>query len=180
MAYDVTTWYFEMRSQGEFRPAQEIHDLDVKPLTHPLGSFVRFLWHGVGDPWAWADRSSWTDDAWQHLVEQRDMHIWVGYRQGTPVGYFELRQSDEPETRDVEILYFGLLPQFIGNGYGGHLLNEAIRKAWQLDTSRVWLHTCNFDGPNAVKNYLARGFVQYDEKHTVEEIPALDARGLAN
>ena len=54
--------------------------------------------------------------------------------------------------RSVEIAFFGLLPQFIGKGLGGYLLSEAIRKAWDLDASRVWVHTCTLDHPRALGN----------------------------
>ncbi|OQY78842.1 MAG: GNAT family N-acetyltransferase, partial [Anaerolineae bacterium UTCFX5] len=32
--------------------------------------------------------------------------------------------------------------------------------------NRVWVHTCNLDGPQALKNYMARGFevVHVDEE----------------
>jgi GNAT superfamily N-acetyltransferase len=38
----------------------------------------------------------------------------------------------------VEIAFFGLLPQFTGQGLEGHLLTIAIEKAWQMGASRVW------------------------------------------
>jgi GNAT superfamily N-acetyltransferase len=64
----------------------------------------------------------------------------------------------------VEITTFGLLPEFVGRGLGGHALTLAIRQAWQvgaLDAEpvrRVWLHTSTLDHPNALPNYRRRGF----------------------
>ena len=66
-------------------------------------------------------------------------------------------QSQEAE-ESVEIAYFGLLPEFLGLGLGGHLLTEATRAAWALHPRRIWLHTCTFDHPAALPNYQARGF----------------------
>jgi GNAT superfamily N-acetyltransferase len=71
----------------------------------------------------------------------------------------------------VEIVYFGLLPRFVGRGLGGQLLTAAVQRAWQRTTVRVWLHTCTLDHPRAVANYLARGFRLYMEKTHVEELP---------
>ena len=74
-----------------------------------------------------------------------------------PAGYVELVQTG----RDVEIAYLGLCPAYLGRGLGKHLLSYGIDRAWQGDVSRVWLHTCNLDAPNALDNYLKRGFKVY-------------------
>ena len=50
---------------------------------------------------------------------------------------------------DVEIAYFGLLPAFHGRGWGGALLEHALRRGFELG-SRVWVHTCTLDGPHAL------------------------------
>jgi GNAT superfamily N-acetyltransferase len=78
----------------------------------------------------------------------------VAYFSGTPAGYFEL----EKDKGNVEIAYFGLLPQFIGQGIGGYLLTRAVEQAWQMSAERVWVHTYTLDHPNALSNYQARGF----------------------
>ena len=61
----------------------------------------------------------------------------------------------------VEVAYFGLVPEALGRGLGKHLLSCAVRDAWALGPARVWLHTCTLDHPNALPNYVARGFVPY-------------------
>ena len=66
----------------------------------------------------------------------------------------------EPDD-SVEIVYFGLLPEFMGRRLGGHLLTEAVERAWGIGARRVWLHTCSFDHPFAILNYLSRGFTIY-------------------
>jgi hypothetical protein len=45
------------------------------------------------------------------------------------------------------------------------------RHAWQLTTTRVWLHTCSLDSPHALANYQARGLRVYDITVGSEEIP---------
>ena len=60
-------------------------------------------------------------------------------------GYYELRSESEPDPpsprlrRDrqgeVEIAYFGLLPEFIDRGLGGALLTSAIEEAWEMSPS---------------------------------------------
>ncbi len=75
--------------------------------------------------------------------------------EAAPAGYFELCEHDDGA---VEIVYFGLLPDFIGRGWGKYLLTGATQAAWGLGPSRVWLHTCTLDHPAALPNYLRRGF----------------------
>jgi hypothetical protein len=43
-------------------------------------------------------------------------------------------------------------------------------RAWSGGANRVWLHTCTFDDPAALPNYLARGFtVTRTEQYFVED-----------
>ncbi len=49
----------------------------------------------------------------------------------------------------------------LGRGLGKHLLSCAVRDAWALAPSRVWLHTCTLDHPAALPNYEKRGFARY-------------------
>jgi GNAT superfamily N-acetyltransferase len=58
----------------------------------------------------------------------------------------------------IEIAYFGLMPEFVGQGLGKYLLARAVEAAWAEKPSRVWLHTCTLDHPSALPNYLKRGF----------------------
>jgi GNAT superfamily N-acetyltransferase len=64
----------------------------------------------------------------------------------------------------VEITTFGLLPEFVGGGLGGHALTLTVRQAWAVEpldaepVRRVWLHTSDVDHPNALPNYRRRGF----------------------
>ena len=65
---------------------------------------------------------------------------------------------------DVEIASFGLLPQFIGKGFGGRLLTRAVERAWEAGAERIWVHTCTLGGPAALSNYRARGFRIYTDE----------------
>jgi GNAT superfamily N-acetyltransferase len=92
----------------------------------------------------------------------------VAYVAGTPAGYIELGKHP---TNEVEIIYFGLLPQFIGQGLGGHLLTVGVQRAWAMGATRVWVHTCSLDGSYAYKNYASRGFTLYDTQVAWQELP---------
>jgi len=72
----------------------------------------------------------------------------------------------EVTTTELEIAFFGLLPQFSGMGLGGFLLSEAIRLAWELKPKRVWVHTCTLDHKHALNNYLARDYPSAAKKQS--------------
>ena len=109
---------------------------------------------------------SWSYQQWLDYLDRPELETWVGYVEGTPAGYFELERQPENQ---VEIAYFGLLPQFIGNGLGGRLLTCSVERAWKMGAARVWVHTCTLDGPAALSNYRARGFrIFKEETHEVD------------
>jgi len=78
------------------------------------------------------------------------------------VGYFEV--IEDKSSNDSEIAYFGILDEFIGKGFGGFLLSEAIKICFRLNSQRVWLHTCSLDHKNALQNYLKRGMKIFKEE----------------
>ena len=148
--------YLEMRDRASLQPARapsvpfSIGRLDPCPPA-----VWRFLYVEVGRRYRWVDRLDWTDEGARAYLEDPDVTIWLLTVESTPAGYFELRRHDDGS---VEIAYFGLLPAFIGQGLGGHLLTVATERAWALGANRVWLHTSTLDHPSALPNYLARGF----------------------
>ncbi len=159
----VTRTYLEMTSPEELRAAPLP---DVEPSLERLPrcppELFRKLYAEVGRAFSWTDRLTWTDeDVGRHLDDPR-VSIWLLSWEDRPAGYFELREHDDSS---VEIAYFGLLPHFIGRGWGKYLLTRAATAAWSLGPKRVWLHTCTLDHPAALPNYLQRGF-----RRTREEV----------
>ncbi|MGB3199792.1 MAG: GNAT family N-acetyltransferase [Nodosilinea sp.] len=165
----VTTWYLEMLDPAQLRPKLIEHaDLEVRQAAVPCPEFSRFLYASVGGQWYWCDRLSWSRDRWLTYLDRPEVETWVAYLENTPAGYIELEAQ---LGGTVEIACFGLLPQFIGQGLGGHLLTVGIQRAWQRATHRVWVHTCSLDGPFAYQNYQSRGFTLYDTTTDVKELP---------
>ncbi|RRR98280.1 GNAT family N-acetyltransferase [Glycomyces terrestris] len=168
----LTTWYFEMRDPGGLAPAKApAEEVAVVRAELPSPEFSRFLYAAVGGRWNWTDRLPWSEERWRGHLERPGVETWVGYVRGTPAGFAEL---DGTVPGEVELAYFGLLPDFIGRGLGGHLLTEAVRRAWTLadrwpgldEPRRVWGHTCTDDSPVALGNYERRGFRVYRTEET--------------
>ena len=154
--------YLEMRDPGDLRHVRSA-DLDVatERIVHCAPGFWRFLYTEVGRQYRWIDRLEWTDEEIAAYLESPAIQLWVLKTCGSVAGYFELRRDDDDS---IEIAYIGLLPAFVGRGLGRCLLSAAVERAWACGARRVWLHTCSFDHPAALPNYLARGFQVYKKE----------------
>ncbi len=163
---EIETTYLQMLDPNQLAPSRET-ELVVTEAETPLPELNRFLYYAVGYRWFWMERRDWSYATWQTYLENERLHTWVGYVRGTPAGYYELEQQGT----DVEIRSFGLLPQFVGRGLGGDLLTRAVRTAWSMPATRVWLHTCSLDSPQGLNNYLSRGFHVYKTESVMEDQP---------
>ena len=149
-----------MRSPAQLRPKRAGDGYDVREQTERDWRFNRDLYFKVGEQWRWIDKRPWTDEQWRHYATDPNLRTFAATSGSELAGYYELRRGEQA---DVEIAYFGLLPEFVGSGLGGALLTNAIERAWAWTPtpSRVWVHTCNRDHPHALANYQARGFEIY-------------------
>ena len=159
--------YLQMLSSAELRP-KRIADarFGIRECTVKQWPFNRFLYFTVGEDWQWTEKRSWSDEQWQEYAESDRLRTFAAYYDGSPAGYFELYEDDQ---RDIEIVYFGLMPGFHGRGFGGALLTAALEEAWKLQPGRVWVHTCTLDHTSAIPNYQARGMTIY--KVETPEVP---------
>tara|TARA_B100001027_G_scaffold169144_1_gene120765 strand:+ start:446 stop:952 length:507 start_codon:yes stop_codon:yes gene_type:complete len=129
----------------------------------------KFFYKQVGKKHRWIDRLSWTDEKWINFISNKNLETYVISESEDLIGFFELLYN--PELKETEISYFGLLEKYIGKGIGGYALSEAIKKSFKKNIKRVWLHTCTLDHPNALKNYIARGMKVFRK----ESISILDS-----
>jgi ribosomal protein S18 acetylase RimI-like enzyme len=102
------------------------------------------------------------------------VHAWIAQVGEKVAGAVELEAQPGG---DVEITVFGFAPEFIGRGFGAHLLAVATRLAWELEppdgvrVRRVWLHTSSRDHARAKPNYERRGFRAYRTERRQRDIP---------
>lgn len=175
---DVTRTHLELRGLEELRPAR-VPRLECRlARTYPISvPEYRELYALIGSRWLWRDRLLWTDAELASYLASPDVHVWLGRVGGETAGFFELLR-----TRDlVELMYFGLTAPFMGHGLGGWLLTRAAQEAFALGAQRLILNTCTLDAPQALPNYLARGFrvVREERYRTVMPQSASGAAGEA-
>jgi GNAT superfamily N-acetyltransferase len=149
------------------RPAPR-PDLEIRRARCPTVSFYRYLYAAVGEHWTWTVRRCLSDAELAAILRDPKVEVNVLWVAGVPAGYAELDRRTPP---DIEIGYFGLMPEFIGQGLGGYLLDWAIHHAWRMQPRRLWLHTCDLDHPRALGFYQRSGFRIYDRRMSTQELP---------
>ena len=65
-------------------------------------------------------------ERWLEYMGRPELETWLAYIDGTPAGYYE---QDLQAEGNAEIVNFGILPDFVGQGVGGHLLTHAVEHA---------------------------------------------------
>lgn len=164
----VTVTYLEMTSPDRRSPAPEWPErVSVRRAERPTVSFYRYLYDAVGSDWNWHVRRRLSDDALAAIIHDDAVEVHVLHVRGVPAGYAELDRRAEKE---VEIAYFGLMPDYVGRGLGPALLGWALERAWSRGPRRVWLHTCSLDHPGALAMYRRAGFEVYHREVVSEEI----------
>lgn len=170
MTTQVTTWFLTFDGN---QPEPQNWPSGVQLVEAEIVSpeINQFMFRHVGGPWRWFSRLRWDYQQWLAYLTQQQVRTWLLWCRGTPAGYVELLKHDDDS---VEIKFFGLLPQFIGQGLGLKLAQDAVRLAIQWQASKVWLHTCSADHPSALKNYQQAGFVVSHVEQSEEALPARD------
>jgi len=165
----IVITYLEMRNRPQLReltpPSAKIK---ITPAINPTVSFYRYLYNTVGGPWMWYDRRKMSDEQLRAVIQNPQVEICVLYVDGVPAGYAELDRRHET---DIELAYFGIMPEFIGQRLGPFLLNWMIDKAWSYNPQRFWLHTCTLDHPKALAIYQRAGFVPYKQEEKIVDDP---------
>jgi GNAT superfamily N-acetyltransferase len=159
---EITITYVEMTGPDELVPGRPVDGLTLDRVerTSPL---IPSIQARVGAPYGWGSANR-TPEEWAVLLARPGHDYWIIRYDGEDAGIVVIvRQLGG----DIEIETFGLLPEFVGKGLGGHALTLAVRQAWATPDAeggparRVWLHTADNDNPAALPNYRKRGFRPY-------------------
>jgi GNAT superfamily N-acetyltransferase len=164
---EVKTYYLEMLAPPAFTVPPPRTGLIFIHAHRPTVAYYRFFYDVVGEPWHWSSRKKLSDAEIAAILNDPLVEMHVMYCDGVPAGFAELDRRQEGQ---VEIVQFGLLPDFIGKGLGKFFLHWTIDKAWSYQPQRLWLHTCSLDHPAALPNYYKAGFALFKEETAQQEI----------
>jgi GNAT superfamily N-acetyltransferase len=146
-------------------------DLAVRRLPKPDLDWYRGLYRRIGERWLWFSRAVMSDtDLRRRLADpSTEIHLLEG--DGSALGFAELSHHVPGE---VEIAMFGVVPEATGTGAARFLIEAVLDGIWTAGVRRVWLHTCTFDHPAALRFYQARGFRPYKLAIEVSDDPRLN------
>ena len=150
----IDRYYLEIKSiknlKGKNKPSDKIF---LELLDNKNFELNKFFYKQIGKKHYWIDRLVWQDKDWIKHVSNENLKTYILKEDEELVGFFELIF----DKNECEIAYFGILEEYIGKSFGGYLLSEAIKIAFEKKVKRIWVHTCSLDHQNAFLNYQARG-----------------------
>ena len=167
--HEITITFLEMFKDPHILVAAPSHSqIALIRADNPPVHFYRYLYETIGAEYVWVNRSRMADDELAEIIQDPAVELYVLYVNGCPAGYAELDFRKMP---DVELLFMGLMPEVIGQGFGRYLLTQTISLAWLHSPKRLFVQTCTLDHPNALGLYQRCGFVPYaQEQGVLEEI----------
>ena len=122
------------------------------------------LYDAVGRDYAWEDVHTWEHPQIQDWLQSDRMSLYTLLEHGWPQGFFMLEDLEEGV---CNLAYFGMVPEAVGEGLGGWLLQTAILTAWErAGVGKLTVNTCTLDHPRALALYQKNGFtpVRREEK----------------
>ncbi len=156
MTEEIKRNYLEINSIQDLRETEkpcEHYSLNlIDPINFQLN---KFFYKNIGKNHKWIDRLVWSEEKWIKYLSNEKVKTYVLKYKNDLVGFFEL--IIHRDNLEVEIAYFGLLEEYQNKKLGSYLLSEAIKKSFEFNIKRIWLHTCSLDHKNALNNYISRG-----------------------
>src|SRR5262249_33214108 len=115
----VKTTYLQMfaRPERDVPPPRE--GLAVVHARKPTIAYYRFLYPAVGRHSACTSRKKLSDADLAALLNAPRLEVHALMADGVPAGFAELDRRTEGE---IELVQFGLVPEFIGQGLGRYYL----------------------------------------------------------
>ena len=160
MKKEIKRNYLEIKSLNELAEVSKSLDVySVNFLNPPNFQLNKFFYKNIGKDHHWVDRLVWSEKEWIDYVSNEKVSTYILRKEKDVCGYFEL--IFHKDKNEFEIAYFGLLKEYHNKKLGSFLLSFAIKKCFEKNINRVWVHTCSLDHHNALKNYLSRGMKIY-------------------
>jgi GNAT superfamily N-acetyltransferase len=146
--------FFEMTE----RPAQAAPapaGLAIAPVVDPAMGWYRALYRRIGEDLLWFSRATMPEAELAAVLARPSTVVLALYRDGDTIGMVEL---DYGAAGEVEIVTFGVVPEATGTGAARALMAATLAHVFHGSIRRLWLHTCTFDHPAAVRFYRRQGF----------------------
>jgi len=160
----------EMRAPPAGSPPPAPPGVSLAHLRDPDPDRYLALFHAIGTPWLWFSRLKLPRDALVAILRDPAVEVWTVRRGDREIGLVELDFRPLP---DVELAFFGLVPEWTGRGLGRWMMGHAIGRAFAGGAKRFWVHTCTLDHPGALAFYMRAGFVPFARCVEIADDPRL-------
>lgn len=160
MEVRATVTFLEMRAPFPRVARRAIPDqpnpkLHFEPHCHlPLADY-RALYADVGDEWFWVNRKNMSDRDLSQIIHHPSTEIGVLYDGHRAIGFSEINRLHFPT---IEIVFIGLVRDYIGQGLGRFLLTQSLRDAIHAGANHIKIQTSTLDHPHALGFYQKYGF----------------------
>jgi len=142
----------------------------------PPASFYRYLYATIGEAYFWWERRDWSDARITAHLADPAIELSVLYCRGAPAGMAELDLTTHARDGRIALACFGLLPEFLGRGFGRVLLDWMVESTWRRDPTRLEAKVSSFDHPRGLPLLQKLGFVAIEQ--TTVSFPDPRERGL--
>ncbi len=165
----MTVTFLEMTSRPVAPPPPTPHGkVAILRSRMPPVHFYRYLYDTIGSPYLWVERRKFSDTKLAATIQNPDNHLFILYTDGTPAGMAEL---DLRKEKQINISYFGLMPEAIGRGLGYFFLYHTCINAWAHPITRLTINTCTLDHARALPLYQRMGFAPYSRQERFVDVP---------
>ena len=151
----VVTWLWLPLPPLVAFPPERPPGFTIERATRITVSDYRHMFARVGEPWLWHGRTVMPDRALADWLARPETQILFPMHQGKQAGLAEINRLPNGVCR---LAYFGLAPDYLGQGLGRCFLRTVIDHCLLDGSLIVTVNTCTFDHPAALKTYLACGF----------------------
>lgn len=162
--------HLEMLAPAPVRPVPLPDGITFRQVQPDL-AWYRDIFDRVGAlDWLWYGRLKMPDTRLITILDDPKIAFYTLTRDGRDHAMLEL---DFRQEGACELAYFGVTTDLIGTGSGRYLMNEAIRLAWAQNITRLHVHTCTLDSPQALPFYIRSGFTPYRHQIEIDDDPRL-------
>ena len=123
------------------------------------------IYSEVGRKYNWLGRLNIEDNELRKIIHNSKVEIHLMQKKQKNIGFFELDyRNDYLKKKEVRIVHFGLIDEYIAKGFGLELMNNAITRIYELGIDKIILQTNSLDHDRALPFYKRYGFKIFAEE----------------
>ena len=124
----------------------------------------------VGRKYNWLGRLNIEDNELRKIIHNSKVEIHLMQKKQKNIGFFELDyRNDYLKEKEVRIVHFGLIDEYIAKGFGLELMNNAITRIYELGIDKI---ICFGDSDNDLSLFLEsdEAYAPENAKQAIKDI----------